>query len=373
MLKKIFMKNKGITTISLVITIIVLLILAGVSIAMLTGENQIIYQAAKATLKTKFAGYKESVNLKLLDIEITGDKEEIPDLITNVSEYIPNLEEEYKDNIIIYKSKMVYIGEPTNELKQVLDELEIKYYAIDEVEEIEFAIKYKTLEENQKVGFDTKNPPEDGIWALNGIKLNFGNNTTYNQEKGYFEQVAGVGTSKYILTDPFVINYDKSFTIEYSFKMDNLETNVGDIQMMSIEGVNPKFEHILFYTYSYVPEKWFSMYSPVNGLLNGERNIEKGNTPSPLLLDDNLITLGLVYDKEEGLVKQYVNGVLNKEEPITGTLNGETLVTWSNTRQIGTNQNGIAGEVYKFALYEEKVSDEQMLYNHNLYTEEYSK
>ena len=41
--------NKGITLIALVITIIVLLILAGVSIAMLTGENGILHQAQNAT------------------------------------------------------------------------------------------------------------------------------------------------------------------------------------------------------------------------------------------------------------------------------------------------------------------------------------
>ena len=35
-------KHKGITLISLVVTIVVLLILAGVSIAMLTGENGIL-------------------------------------------------------------------------------------------------------------------------------------------------------------------------------------------------------------------------------------------------------------------------------------------------------------------------------------------
>ena len=35
-------KNKGITLIALVVTIIVLLILAGVSISMLTGENGIL-------------------------------------------------------------------------------------------------------------------------------------------------------------------------------------------------------------------------------------------------------------------------------------------------------------------------------------------
>ena len=40
--------NKGITLIALVITIIVLLILAGVSIAMLTGENGILTQAQRA-------------------------------------------------------------------------------------------------------------------------------------------------------------------------------------------------------------------------------------------------------------------------------------------------------------------------------------
>ena len=45
-------KNAGITLIALVITIVVLLILAGVSIGMLTGENGILTQAGKAKEKT---------------------------------------------------------------------------------------------------------------------------------------------------------------------------------------------------------------------------------------------------------------------------------------------------------------------------------
>ena len=51
--------NKGITLIALVITIIVLLILAGVSIAMLTGENGILNQASKAGSSTQVAEAKE--------------------------------------------------------------------------------------------------------------------------------------------------------------------------------------------------------------------------------------------------------------------------------------------------------------------------
>ena len=40
MLKGTLKRNKGITLIALVVTIIVLLILAGISISMLTGENR---------------------------------------------------------------------------------------------------------------------------------------------------------------------------------------------------------------------------------------------------------------------------------------------------------------------------------------------
>ena len=56
-------ERKGITLIALVITIIVLLILAGVSIAMLTGENGILSQAAKAKEETEKAQANEALIL----------------------------------------------------------------------------------------------------------------------------------------------------------------------------------------------------------------------------------------------------------------------------------------------------------------------
>ena len=55
--------NKGITLIALVITIIVLLILAGVSIAMLTGSNGILTQATNADKTTTIATVREKVEL----------------------------------------------------------------------------------------------------------------------------------------------------------------------------------------------------------------------------------------------------------------------------------------------------------------------
>ena len=61
------MKEKGITLIALVITIIVLLILSGVSIAMLTGNNGILTQAQRAKEATEAAAKVENSALSSLE------------------------------------------------------------------------------------------------------------------------------------------------------------------------------------------------------------------------------------------------------------------------------------------------------------------
>ena len=60
---------KGITLIALVITIIVLLILAGVSISMLTGDNGILSQATNAREQTEKASELEGIQLAVLGSE----------------------------------------------------------------------------------------------------------------------------------------------------------------------------------------------------------------------------------------------------------------------------------------------------------------
>ena len=85
--------NKGITLIALVITIIVLLILAGVSIAMLTGSNGILTQATKAGDQTAISEAKELAGL---------------DLSAKISEYY---EEKYvNDNTTVGDSIQSYVS-----------------------------------------------------------------------------------------------------------------------------------------------------------------------------------------------------------------------------------------------------------------------
>ena len=62
------MKNqKGITLISLVITIVVLIILAGVAINMTLGENGIFTKAQEAKKMQEIATAKEQIGLEILE------------------------------------------------------------------------------------------------------------------------------------------------------------------------------------------------------------------------------------------------------------------------------------------------------------------
>ena len=64
------MRNqKGITLVALVITIIVLLILAGVSISLVIGQNGVLNQASNAVITNKAADVKEKVSTALASAE----------------------------------------------------------------------------------------------------------------------------------------------------------------------------------------------------------------------------------------------------------------------------------------------------------------
>ena len=73
-------EEKGITLIALVITVIVLLILAGVSIAMLTGNNGILTQAQKSKQATEEAAQKEKEDLIKLEMLANNSNVNIPNL-----------------------------------------------------------------------------------------------------------------------------------------------------------------------------------------------------------------------------------------------------------------------------------------------------
>ncbi len=62
---KILKNNKGITLIALVVTIIVLLILAGITLVTLTGDNGLIEKANEAKISTELAGEREDLEVQI--------------------------------------------------------------------------------------------------------------------------------------------------------------------------------------------------------------------------------------------------------------------------------------------------------------------
>ena len=64
-------KEKGITLIALAITIVVLLILAGVTIAGITGENGIIGNAKEAKVQSEIGAEKEIIDVSV--VQAIGD------------------------------------------------------------------------------------------------------------------------------------------------------------------------------------------------------------------------------------------------------------------------------------------------------------
>ena len=114
-------QNKGITLIALVVSIIVLIILAGVSISMLTGENGIMRRASLAKTSTEFANYKEELeqwkmSKSMEDVGFSddtlsagknnlsygGEKKD-----GNIKTIIPDLKDDYLDEIEVIKGQLV--------------------------------------------------------------------------------------------------------------------------------------------------------------------------------------------------------------------------------------------------------------------------
>ena len=104
-LKELKKSSKGVTLIALVITIIVLLILAGVSIAMLTGDNGILTQATEAKKANIAGAEKEQIRLAM-------QSKKMEKMADNISRTVTA--EELKNQLIADGAKNVTVEDGEN-------------------------------------------------------------------------------------------------------------------------------------------------------------------------------------------------------------------------------------------------------------------
>lgn len=144
---KLTKQSKGITLIALVITIIVLLILAGVTIATLTGDNGLLRKTIEAKFKSEIKQYEEELRLSISaeETETLGNRTNIinvpkKDLEGNDNEnyetdmvkYIPSFDiSKYGSKLEIRNDELVYIDETNREERKWFGEVQLslsKYF-----------------------------------------------------------------------------------------------------------------------------------------------------------------------------------------------------------------------------------------------------
>ena len=126
------MKNKGVTLIALAVTIVVMLILAGVTISVLNGENGIVKQAQKAKEESKIKELKEKVR-----IDIAGKRVENINGELRVS-VLKEILDKYFDNVPV---ETQITSETELKAKEEYGKYEMKISDID-VGEITYETSY---------------------------------------------------------------------------------------------------------------------------------------------------------------------------------------------------------------------------------------
>ncbi len=102
-------RNEGITLIALVVTIVVLMILAGVSITMLMGDSGIIDQAKEAKRQTEYSGEEDLIQMAIVSAKSKGNYGEMTredlerELDVNIGDGKYKLEEDDSKYTIVVK------------------------------------------------------------------------------------------------------------------------------------------------------------------------------------------------------------------------------------------------------------------------------
>ena len=121
-------KNNGITLIALIVTIIILIILAGISIGTLTGDNGIIKQAQTAKTETERSDIEEKINVIVIDNskEREMDKDK---LINDFENKLPDGKE------IVDSDNLIYIIYPEYSFEVDIETGDVKQTEIERVED----------------------------------------------------------------------------------------------------------------------------------------------------------------------------------------------------------------------------------------------
>ena len=185
--------RKGITLISLVVTIIILIILASISIAMILGNNGLLNKVQTASDETKKSQATETMNLKITNIQIHSyaETQELPNLQYLADKLCEDNDMEYvltasKEHASLDKIDVTNISSIFTKLKEYPYEFEInnslQLASIDGV---------KIADNNNDGTVTLMQDQYNSILSRLSALENNSNNTNTNENYSTEEQVIG--------------------------------------------------------------------------------------------------------------------------------------------------------------------------------------
>lgn len=334
--------QKAITLIALVITIIILLILAGITIATLTGENGILSRSEQTKIDNEIATYIEKIEIAREEVAIDNlGKISIDNIINQIYKdgivpegSILKLNEESAKVVtpegyvfIVTTSKVEYIGKG-DEAEDIVNKLP------DEIKEEDIAISLEPSElTNKNIKVTIKNNTENNYL---GIQYSF-DGTTWTDYQGAFEikkntniytrlrnsigETTSVATSNVKNIDKLPPNVPTiDITSDYNFITINL-SNVSDAEETSE------------YAKSGIKEIWYSKDKGATWQTNEEDR-------SKLTYNYTELEPGTTYEIQVKVIDNVGNETIKVvEEPVALRIPKLTLNKTATTIEKGKTEN----------------------------------
>ena len=176
-------KNSAVTLISLIITIIVLLILAGVTISMILGDNGILTKATEAKINSEIADIKERAEMvkleMLMDAQNNGTTLKRGELVDGINNEFDGLKEGYSS--IVEDGK--YVVKVDEDLNITVEEYTGVYLTEGDLGII---LTYSPTEDNVEAVKITGEVKIGGMKSYNDYAQEILDNKTQNEKEQYF-------------------------------------------------------------------------------------------------------------------------------------------------------------------------------------------
>ena len=224
-----YKRKSGMSLIVLVITIIVMIIMAGVVVVGLSDNNP-ISAAQEAVIKTELAAYKEDLkatSLQKLSVNMGLSPKDINLLGDDLKEYIPSISKKYKDKIVVISGQLYYINDNEKDKKyaseigyKILDETDMEYVKehfilIKKVKEIELKRKNANgLASTFYKGIPLETMSHPSAVTIRGIKYGY---EYYKLEESVLKEM-GVTNPKF---GEYVVNYKTGAVLNINGKIIN--------------------------------------------------------------------------------------------------------------------------------------------------------